>query len=310
MTDTYTITRISTHVLRAPLGADRFYSSQASFPERNSMLVKVEVAPTAGAAAHGEEGEEATREGGARETLFGWGEGGQYGPGEPVAAVIDDVLGPMLLGRAVRPTRCWEEMYAATRDFGQRGSYIDAISALDIALWDCLGKILNVPVSELLGGRHRDSVPTYATGCYYRGDDVLCSKESTPALVEEAKGYVAMGFTMIKTKVGLLPIEEDAARIRAIRAGVGPDIKIMVDANHAYNVATACRMAKLLEPLDIVFFEEPTPPEDLKGYAKLRQSTSIPIAGGECAFTRYAFNDMFQVRIVFNRFTYYIKHIY
>ena len=117
MTDTYTITRISTHVLRAPLGADRFYSSQASFPERNSMLVKVEVTPTAGAAAHGEEGEEGeegSREGGARETLFGWGEGGQYGPGEPVAAVIDDVLGPMLLGRAVRPTRCWEEMYVWT----------------------------------------------------------------------------------------------------------------------------------------------------------------------------------------------------
>ena len=76
---------------------------------------------------------------------------------------------------------------------------------------------------------------------------------------------------MTKTKVGLLPIEEDAARIRAIRAGVGPDIKIMVDANHAYNVATACRMAKLLEPLDIVFFEEPVPPEDLKGYVEKRR---------------------------------------
>ena len=110
---------------------------------------------------------------------------------------------------------------------------------------------------------------------------MLCSAESTPALVEEAKGYVALGFKMIKTKVGLLSIEEDVARIKAIREGVGPDIKIMVDANHAYNVATAMRMAKLMEPLDITFFEEPVPPEDLKGYAKLRSSTTIPIAGGE-----------------------------
>ena len=212
---------------------------------------------------------------------MGWVEGGQYGPGEPVAAIVDDVLGPMLLGRVVQPTRLWEEMYAATRDFGQRGTYIDAISGIDVALWDLLGKFLGVPISELIGGRHRDSVAVYATGCYHRGSDVLDTEQSTPALVAEAKAYVEAGFTMLKTKVGLLSVEVDAARIRAIRNAVGPKVKIMVDANHAYNVATAIRMAKLLEPLDITCFEEPVPPEDLRGYAKLRQSTFIPIAGGE-----------------------------
>eukprot|EP00947_MAST-08B_sp_MAST-8B-sp1_P004306 g4306.t1 len=273
-----TITSIHTFVLRAPLGADRFYSSQASFPERNSMLCKIT----------------ATRPEEEAVVITGWGEGGQYGPGEPVAAIIDDVLGPMLVGRKVQPTRLWEEMYSATRDFGQRGAYIDAISALDVALWDCLGQSLGLPVSELIGGRHRDSVPVYATGCYYRGADVLDSAASTPALAAEAKGYVDSGFKIVKTKVGLLSIEEDARRIGEIRKAVGPEVKIMVDANHAYNVATATRMAKLLEPLDILFFEEPVPPEDLKGYAKLRTATSIPIAGGECTSTRYGFADLFE----------------
>ncbi len=104
---------IRTFVLRAPLGKDRFYSSQCAFPERNSLLVRIE-----------------TDSG-----IVGWGEGGQYGPAEPVASCINHVLAPQVIGRdPCEPVRLWEELYAATRDFGQKGAYIEAISALDIAL--------------------------------------------------------------------------------------------------------------------------------------------------------------------------------
>ena len=104
---------ITSHILRAPLGAQKFYSSQAAFPERNSCLVRVE-----------------TDSG-----LVGWGEGGQYGPPEPVATIVDAVFAPQLIGRdPTEPVRIWEEHYAFSRDFGQKGTYVEAISAIDIAL--------------------------------------------------------------------------------------------------------------------------------------------------------------------------------
>ncbi len=124
------ITTVKTSVLRVPLGDDRFYSSQAAFPERNSLLVRVE-----------------TDDG-----RVGWGEGGQYGPPEPVQACIDHVLAPSLLGRSPLDVgRIWDESYATTRDFGQKGTYVEAMSALDIALWDLKGQALGVPISDAPG---------------------------------------------------------------------------------------------------------------------------------------------------------------
>ncbi|MCU1667316.1 MAG: mandelate racemase [Blastococcus sp.] len=125
------IDRVETFVLKVPLGAGRFYSSQAEFPERNSLLVRLTTA----------------------DGLVGWGEGGQYGPAEPVEACIESVLGPVLMAMPdASPAVVWERLYTLSRDFGQKGSYIEAISAIDIALWDLLGKELGVPVSTLMGG--------------------------------------------------------------------------------------------------------------------------------------------------------------
>lgn len=146
------IKKIETYILRVPLGKMRFFSSQCAFPERNSLLVRIE-----------------TEDG-----IYGWGEGGQYGPPEPVKACIEHVLAPMLMGRdPLDKAVLWHEMYNHTRDFGQKGSYIEAISAIDIALWDICGKALNVPVSKLMGGTQRKTVEMYATGCYYRGEHYL-----------------------------------------------------------------------------------------------------------------------------------------
>jgi D-galactarolactone cycloisomerase len=167
---------VTSHILRAPLGAQKFYSSQAPFPERNSCLVRVE-----------------TDTG-----LVGWGEGGQYGPPEPVAACVDAVFAPRLIGRnPTEPVRIWEEHYAFSRDFGQKGTYIEAISAIDIALWDIAGQAAGLPVWKLLGGRFRDCVTAYATGCYYP-DDFRDMPAVLRALEKEASGYADAGFQFLK----------------------------------------------------------------------------------------------------------------
>jgi D-galactarolactone cycloisomerase len=265
------ITEISTHVLRVPLGDRTFYSSQAAFPERNSLLVRIR-----------------TDEG-----LVGWGEGGQYGPPSPVAAVIDDVLAPRLIGRAPdQPVRIWEELYAFSRDFGQKGTYIEAMSALDIALWDLWGQSLGRPVHALLGGAFRDRLPAYATGGYY----VENIRDRT-AMLEELEAqtatYAGSGFGILKIKIGLLPVALDAERVATVRRTIGPDVDLLVDANHAYNTATAIRMGRALEDHGVLWFEEPVVPEDRAGYRAVRDTLSVPIAGGEAEYTRYGFRELF-----------------
>jgi D-galactarolactone cycloisomerase len=264
------IRSITSHLLRVPLGDKMFYSSQAAFPERNSYLVRVE-----------------TDTG-----LVGWGEGGQYGPAEPVAACIDAVFAPKLIGRdPTEPVRIWEELYAFSRDFGQRGTYIEAMSAIDIALWDIAGKAAGLPVWKLLGGRFRDRITAYATGCYYPQDF-----HDMPAILRgleaEASAYTNSGFGLLKVKIGLLSLKQDIERLQVIRRTIGPDIGLLVDANHGYHAASAIRMGRMMEPLDVRFFEEPVVPEDRDGYRKVRAENPIPVAGGECDFTRYGFRDL------------------
>lgn len=253
-----------------PLGDKTFYSSQAAFPERNSLLVRIE-----------------TDNG-----LVGWGEGGQYGPPEPVASCINDVLAAKLLGRdPTEPVRIWEELYAFSRDFGQKGTYVEAISAIDIALWDIAGQAVGLPVWKMLGGRFRESVAAYATGCYYP-EQFNNQSSLLRALETEASGYCNAGFFLLKIKIGLLGLEQDIERLRVIRKAVGPEIGILVDANHAYNAASAIRMGSRMEPYDVRFFEEPVVPEDHDGYRRVRQQNPIPVAGGECEFTRYGFRNL------------------
>jgi len=272
-----TIDKIDVFILKAPLGKAKFWSSQSSFPERNSLLVKI---------SSGE--------------LSGWGEAGQYGPPEPVASAIKDVLAKKIIGKPIAPTVISDHLYSFSRDFGQRGTYIEAISGIDVALWDLLGKTLNVPVCKLLGGNFRDRVKVYATGCYYRHDSEDPSSididKSIKACGDEAESFKEAGFKAVKIKVGLLSVEDDFKRIQATRNAIGPDIKLMVDANHAYNVTTAIKLAKKMEELDVSWFEEPVIPEDIEGYRRVKSKTIIPISGGECSFTRYGFRDLFVGR--------------
>lgn len=186
---------------------------------------------------------------------------------------------------------CGAQMYNALRDHGQKGATVEAISAVDIALWDIAGKALGLPVYQLMGGAGRTHVRPYATG-FYRTPDTTDAN-----LIDEALLYAEQGFTGMKVKVGF-GVEHDARLIRDIRRAVGDRVVLMIDANHAYNATDALALARRVEDLEIGWFEEPVPPEDLRGYCEVRNGTTIPISGGEAEFTRYGFARLLDARAV------------
>lgn len=216
----------------------------------------------------------------------GWGEG--YGPAGVVQAGIE-FLTPFLIGQNPLETETlWSLMYRRTLDYARRGILVSAISAIDVALWDLKGKVLEQPVHLLLGGKKRDKIIPYATGLYFSKGEHL-----GPRLAEEARTYVEMGYKAMKMKVGL-SLEEDIHHVKLIREAIGPDIKLMMDSNHAYNLREAIELARAVEPYDISWFEEPISPEYYDQYAELRCRTSIPIAGGECEYLRYGFQTLLK----------------
>jgi D-galactarolactone cycloisomerase len=256
------IRTVRTHVLEASL-SQPFAYSRAWYDTRTAMVVEIE-----------------TDDG-----LIGWGE--CYGPAPMTAAVVNSVA-PWLIGEdPLRTDFLWQMIYARLRDHGQKGVVIEGLSGIDIALWDIKGKHFGVPVHQLLGGTLRNKVQAYATGLYRRK-----SGDPLRYLAEEATGYVAEGFKAVKLKVGF-GVEEDASVTRAVRSAIGSDVALMVDANHAYDAAGAIRLGRKIEEHDIGWFEEPVPPEDLTGYRAVKDALSIPIAGGECEFTRFGFRDLF-----------------
>ncbi|WNJ20582.1 mandelate racemase/muconate lactonizing enzyme family protein [Pontibacter sp. G13] len=248
---------------------ESFYFSQWEYSERRICIVKI------------------TSDSG----HVGWGEG--YGPAEVIKAGID-YLKPFILGSNPLETETiWETMYRRTLDFARRGILVSALSAIDVALWDLKGKILEQPVYQLLGGKKRDTIIPYATGMYFS----TSVNSQGEILSREAKEYADLGYKAMKMKVGL-GIEEDVRNVRLVREAIGPDIKLMIDANHAYNLREAILLAKAVEPYDIYWFEEPISPEYYSQYAELRSKTTIPIAGGECEYLRFGFQTLLQSKSV------------
>jgi D-galactarolactone cycloisomerase len=261
------ITRVRSHVLEAKL-SQPFAYSRAWYDTRTASLVEIE-----------------TDTG-----LTGWGE--CYGPARMTSAVVE-AIAPWLTGEDPLATDAlWQAIYARLRDHGQKGVVIQGLSGIDIALWDIKGKHFGVPAHRLMGGPLRRQVCAYATGLYRRK-----SGDPLRYLAEEASGYAGEGFTAVKLKVGF-GVEEDAAVTRAVREAIGPDVALMVDANHAFDAVAAIRLGRMIEQYDIGWFEEPVPPEDLAGYRAVKAALSIPIAGGECEFTRYGFREQLVSRAV------------
>ncbi|NGM86263.1 mandelate racemase/muconate lactonizing enzyme family protein [Parapusillimonas sp. SGNA-6] len=224
------------------------------------------------------------------EGIIGWGD--CYGPAAVNKTIVDTLLKPSLIGRDPFDVEViWEALYNKVKDYGLTGMTICSISGIDIALWDIIGKAVNKPIHKLIGGCFRPTLQAYATGLYFKNMDRL-NEEA----VEEARGYVAEGFTAIKMKIGLGSVTRDIDRVAAVRDAIGSDIKLMVDANHSFNVPQAINMGRELEKLGVYWFEEPISPEDLDGYVEVSRRLDMAVAGGENEFAKYSFRAILEKR--------------
>ncbi len=237
--------------------------------------------------------------------LVGIGEAESSGRPEITKAIIAHDLRPLLVGADPRDIeRLWAVMYRRTMSRGRKGYVLFAISGVDIALWDLLGKVAGLPVYRLLGG-FTDKVPAYASGGFY------AEGKGTRELAAEMAGYIARGFRAVKMKIGRntndlydhadrcrTTEEEDLARVAAVREAVGPGVKIMVDANTVWDPATAIRIGRELQKLGVYFLEEPVPAENLEGSAQVAAALDMMVAGYETEYTRFGFRDLLAHKAV------------
>ncbi len=222
------------------------------------------------------------------EGVAGWGEA--YGPAPVTAAILRDFLGPLIEGRDPCAVEAlWDYMYARSIDYGQKGVMLAAISAIDIACWDLKAQAAKVPLYRLLGAERQESVECYWTGFYFGGDEPIEARWQ-----READTALSMGFRAVKMKVGL-GVRRDAELVRALRGFVGPTVRLAIDANHAYGPIEALELARAVEEHDILWFEEPVSPIDPRQYMRIKRRTAIPLAGGECEYTRFGFQEWFRI---------------
>ncbi|KHJ56073.1 hypothetical protein LA66_05550 [Aureimonas altamirensis] len=208
-----------------------------------------------------------------------------------VGLEIADYLGNKLVGRdPLDIERHWHAMWRP-KLVGRRGITTRVISGIDIALWDLKAKLAGMPLHKLLGG-FTDCVEFYVAGGYYEDGKGLDD------MAAELQGHVAMGARAVKMKVGAAPIARDIERIKVAREAVGPDVRLMVDANNAYRHYQAIKFAREAERYDLFWFEEPVEPDDYEGQREVTRSTTIPVAAGENEYTKYGFRDLIDRRCV------------
>lgn len=240
--------------------------------------------------------------------IVGWGEGkngaGSAGVYAAMATLVNDEMGPAIIGRDPRDVAViWDDLYSggravlATRrghplpELSRRGITIAAISAIDLALWDILGKSLDVPVWRLLGGRKAQRMPAYGSGGW----------ADASRIGDQLSGYVTgHGLRAVKMRVGAMDgtVRASAERIIAARAGLGPDVELMCDAHGTLTPAEAKRLCHLVRDCDLTWFEEPVNVDDGVGLAEVRAGTHIPISAGESAYTRFDFASLVERRAV------------
>ena len=244
-----------------------FGFSQWTYDQRNNLIV--EVIDDSGA--------------------VGWGE--CYGPSTVTQSGIHSFYAPLLLRKDPRQNEAiWQLIWRSSLDFARKGVMMGAMSGIDMALMDLKGKLCGLSVSELMGGRLRDSVPCYATGMYFKD---LEESALIQQILEEAQGYVSQGFTSLKIKVGK-NLDFDQKLIVAMRENF-PKIRLMADANHAYDLKEATRMGKVLQEHDYYWFEEPLSPNHMDQFRQLSDRLDIPLATGEAEQTRWGFQDLLSL---------------
>jgi len=232
--------------------------------------------------------------------IFGWGEAAMWGgPWATTATVLEKQIQPLIVGHDPRrPEFLWEKVYQETYYHGRKGILLSCLSAVDIALWDILGKASNQPVWRLLGGFARP-LRAYASSGYYRRD------YSTNDLAADVSAARAAGYRGYKMKVGNIAsavhadvlhdtplrvtMKEDFARVRAARDALGSDLDLMCDATTSLDARTAMTYADEFEGVGVRWFEEPTQPENIAGCSELARRTRIPIAGFETETSKFNF---------------------
>lgn len=210
--------------------------------------------------------------------------------------IIDLYLKPLLVGADPWDIEfLWQHLYRKTMAFGRKGIGMVAISAVDIALWDLLGKSAGQPVYRLLGGRTKPKVPVYASRLY---------SGPLEEVAAEAVRYKNEGYQAMKLRMGWGPVDgaagmqKNVALVRTVREVVGDGIDVMADAYMGWTLDYAKRMIPQLERFNLRWLEEPVIPDDIGGYAELRRWGRIPIAGGEHEFTLHGFRELLEARAV------------
>ena len=265
------ITAVHSHVLQYDLPEELGYSQQY-YARRTAHLVEVQ-----------------TDDG-----ITGWGE--CFGPGNVALAnkgIVEKVIQPMVLGDdPLDRDVIWHKVYNLLRDHGQKGMPMQALSGVDIALWDIAGKVAGLPLHKLIGGAHRDRVRAYGYGMMLKRESVA---DHVARFRDEAAAILDMGFTATKMKVGLGP-RDDVRFCQAVAEAVGDRGLFMVDANHCYTTSDAFHVGRALEELGAYWFEEPVAPEDPDGYRELRAGLKVNISGGEAEFNRWGWRQILENR--------------
>ncbi len=225
--------------------------------------------------------------------LIGYGEAKAPVAPDATREIVRDLLTPCVLGAdPLDIDVLWERMYSTMRlRAHQSGFLLEAISGIDIALWDLAGKALRVPVCTLLGGAYRDRIKVYASGLpgLKAPGDTAAARD----LQQAARDLVARGFRAIKLAVGF-GVNADAETVRLVREAVGDDVLVLCDAAGNYDAAQAGRLGRILERFGVGWLEAPVPPEHIDEHAVLARSLDLPIAT-DLLSTRYQVRD-FLVR--------------
>ena len=240
------------------------------------------------------------------EGITGWGECSNY-PRKGnilVAHAVETVKGALIGRDPSHIEAIWQELYRNYTYLGSRGLITTVISGIDIALWDIKGKALGKPIYDLLGGPVRDGIPLYTHPQY-----------GTPKVVaESARKQVAEGYKAVKTDpfweemgpthtarmsgyISTRGLQRGVEIIAALRDAVGPGIEILIDAHGNYDVASAIRCARALEPYNLTWFEEPVPPESYEALRQVKEAVSVPICTGERLYTRWDYLPVLQNRL-------------
>ena len=195
---------------------------------------------------------------------------------------VNEMLKPLLIGETIKDIEVlWTKMWNATFIQGRMGITVMAMSALDIALWDCYGRTKNMPLWKVWNGKSQ-ALPVYGSGCYRGlGHD---------GMIEKAEKYVKLGFKSIKMQVAhCFTNDEDIANVRDMRKALGDNIGIMIDVNQGWGVEETIKVSKEIEKYNPEWLEEPVMADDFEGYKEICKSISIPVVTGENNFTH---NDL------------------